>query len=226
MKALLFDMDGVLVDVSASYRVAIVRTVEHFSGIKLSAARIQAYKDAGGFNNDWELTRQALRDLGVEVTLQEVIPVFQQFYVGDNFDGLIRYERWLLRPETAARLRASYALGVVTGRPRREAEWTVKRAEMQTLFGTLVTMDDIPPWRQKPHPDGLLLAMEHLGASEGWYVGDTVDDIIAAKRARLVPIAVAGGLSQQERTAREALLCSRGAIAVIDDVNCVEAILK
>ncbi|MGQ9854440.1 MAG: HAD family hydrolase, partial [Candidatus Oleimicrobiaceae bacterium] len=163
MKALLFDMDGVLVDVSASYRVAIMRTVEHFSGMKLSAARIQAYKDAGGFNNDWELTRQALRDLGVEVTLQELVPVFQQFYVGDNFDGLIRYERWLLRPETAARLGASYALGVVTGRPRREAEWTMKRAEMQTFFGTLVTMDDIPPWCQKPHPDGLLLAMERLG---------------------------------------------------------------
>ncbi|MGQ9854439.1 MAG: hypothetical protein ACUVTG_13690, partial [Candidatus Oleimicrobiaceae bacterium] len=65
-----------------------------------------------------------------------------------------------------------------------------------------------------------------LGASEGWYVGDTVDDIIAARRARLVPIAIAGGLSQEERRAREALLRGCGAMAIIDDINRVEAILK
>ncbi len=226
MKALLFDMDGVLVDVSASYRLAIARTVEHFSGIKLSRAEIQAYKDAGGFNNDWELSRQALRDLGVEVTLQDLVPVFQQFYVGKDFDGLIRNERWLLRPETAARLVALYALGVVTGRPRREAAWTLQQAGMQGFFGAVVTMDDLPPWRQKPHPDGLLLAMEQLGASEGWYVGDTVDDILAATRVRLLPIAVVGGLSEEERAEREALLRRHGAVAVIDEVNSVEAILK
>ena len=225
MKALLFDMDGVLVDVSASYRLAIARTVEHFAGTGLSAAQIQSYKDAGGFNNDWELTRQALRDLGVELTLEEVMPVFQRLYLGRNFDGLIRNERWLLRAEVATRLGSSYALGVVTGRPRPEAEWTLQHAGMRSLFGTVVTMDDLPPQRQKPHPDGLRLAMEQLGAKEGWYVGDTIDDMTAARRAQLWPIGVIGGLNHHERMARGALLSRHGAVAVIDDVNRVEEVL-
>ncbi len=38
---LVFDMDGVLVDVNESYREAIAQTVEHFTGSKPSREQIQ-----------------------------------------------------------------------------------------------------------------------------------------------------------------------------------------
>jgi len=44
LEALLFDMDGVLVDVSASYRLAIKKTVERFLGKDISLEEIQEYK--------------------------------------------------------------------------------------------------------------------------------------------------------------------------------------
>jgi len=54
--ALALDIDGVLVDVADSYRRAIVESVEREYGETIPKAEIQSFKDAGGFNNDWELT--------------------------------------------------------------------------------------------------------------------------------------------------------------------------
>lgn len=57
--AVVLDVDGVLVDVADSYRRAIVDTVERRHGTTIDRAGIQRFKDAGGFNNDWELTDAA-----------------------------------------------------------------------------------------------------------------------------------------------------------------------
>jgi HAD superfamily hydrolase (TIGR01548 family) len=63
---LIFDMDGVLVDVSRSYRQVIQQTVriyfETCLGLKkglgnlVTKEEISLFKSIGGFNNDWELT--------------------------------------------------------------------------------------------------------------------------------------------------------------------------
>jgi HAD superfamily phosphatase len=57
--AVVLDLDGVLVDVADSYRRAIVETVEYAYGDTIRKADVQQFKDAGGFNNDWELTDAA-----------------------------------------------------------------------------------------------------------------------------------------------------------------------
>ncbi len=56
LRLVLFDMDGVLVDVSRSYRRAIRETVRHFTGAYPEATAAQRLKDQGGFHDDWELT--------------------------------------------------------------------------------------------------------------------------------------------------------------------------
>jgi HAD superfamily hydrolase (TIGR01548 family) len=57
--AVVLDVDGVLVDVADSYRRAIVESVARVHGETLPDGAVQAFKDAGGFNNDWELTAAA-----------------------------------------------------------------------------------------------------------------------------------------------------------------------
>ncbi|WP_435180210.1 TIGR01548 family HAD-type hydrolase [Halorussus sp. AFM4] len=57
--AVVLDIDGVVVDVADSYRRAIVESVERVHGDTIEKSAIQAFKDAGGFNNDWELTYAA-----------------------------------------------------------------------------------------------------------------------------------------------------------------------
>ncbi|WP_117593086.1 TIGR01548 family HAD-type hydrolase [Haloprofundus halophilus] len=54
--AVVLDVDGVLVDVADSYRRAVVESVDRVYGRTVPVEELQAFKDAGGFNNDWELT--------------------------------------------------------------------------------------------------------------------------------------------------------------------------
>lgn len=56
---LVLDVDGVLVDVTDSYRRAICESVETVYGTTIERDEVQLFKDAGGFNNDWELTYAA-----------------------------------------------------------------------------------------------------------------------------------------------------------------------
>jgi len=57
--AVVLDIDGVLVDVANSYRRAIVESVDRVYGRTVDDAAVQRFKNAGGFNNDWELTYAA-----------------------------------------------------------------------------------------------------------------------------------------------------------------------
>ena len=63
--AILFDIDGVLLDVSESFRAATIETVQYFAvhslgledtGKLLEVEDVEAFKFAGGFNDDWDLT--------------------------------------------------------------------------------------------------------------------------------------------------------------------------
>lgn len=63
--AILFDIDGVLLDVSGSFRAATIETIQYFAvnelgledtGKILEVEDIEAFKFAGGFNDDWDLT--------------------------------------------------------------------------------------------------------------------------------------------------------------------------
>jgi HAD superfamily phosphatase len=66
MDALIFDMDGVLIDVSKSYRKAIQQTIKIYLETCLGFERrredwvtneeISLLKSAGGFNSDWDVT--------------------------------------------------------------------------------------------------------------------------------------------------------------------------
>lgn len=58
-EAVILDVDGVLVDVADSYRRAIVESIDIVYGETIDRGTVQSFKDAGGFNDDWELTDAA-----------------------------------------------------------------------------------------------------------------------------------------------------------------------
>lgn len=67
--AILFDVDGVILDVSESYRVVIMKTTQYYArevlklednGPLLEGHDIELFKLAGGFNSDWDLTTAAV----------------------------------------------------------------------------------------------------------------------------------------------------------------------
>lgn len=184
-------MDGVLVDVAGSYRRAIDATVAHFTGEPPAPGRVQAMKDAGGFNDDWHLSHTLIAEAGVDVPRARVVEVFQGFYLGQDFDGLIAHEPPAIATETLETLGTHYRLAIVTGRPEADAAWTLARFGWDRFFPHVVGMGQ-QAGRGKPDPYGLELALAALGVQpeEACYVGDSVDDQRAARAAGVFPIGV------------------------------------
>lgn len=220
---LIFDMDGVLVDVSESYREAIRQTVRNFTGRDISRAAIQDLKNQGGWNNDWEVSHHFVRGCGVEVQYGEVVDYFQRVFFGeDGSQGLIRRERWVAEAGLLERLSQRFRLAIFTGRIRQEVEFTLGRFAAGLRFDPVVTTDDIA--RSKPAPDGLVRIAELAPGAKLWYVGDTVDDARCARAAGVAFIGVAAPLNPRVRELA-ALLGQEGAAAVLDDINQLEAVL-
>jgi HAD superfamily phosphatase len=215
-------MDGVLVDVTESYRESIVVTVEHFTGKQIDRDAIQDYKNAGGWNNDWLLSQKICADHGVAVPYDQVIREFNRVFLGNNGDGLINRERWIVQPGLLERLARDYHLSIFTGRDRFEARITLDRFALDVRFDPIVCADDVR--RPKPDPEGLTAILECTKASELWYIGDTVDDARSAAAAGVRFIGISATGKPREKELSE-LLAKEGAVAVLPDVNQIEGVL-
>ena len=209
---LVFDMDGVLVDVTESYRETIVLTVAHFAGQTISRESIQDYKNQGGWNNDWLLSQKICRDLGVDVPYRSVVEYFNQLFLGD---GLIHRERWLPRDGLLDRLAERFEFAIFTGRTTEEAEITLHRMKLRDRF-LLVSANDVE--HEKPAPDGLLKIRALRPSRELLYVGDTVDDARCARAANVPFIGIAAPHSPRRDELIE-LFRQEGAIRVLGDIN-------
>lgn len=221
-RMLVFDMDGVLVDVSESYRETIQQTVEHFTGARPTRAGIQGIKNQGGWNDDWSLSHKLITDAGVAVNFQEVVDYFQGIFHGDGTNGLILRERWLGGDGLFDRLAARCGLSVFTGRLRWEAEVTLRRFVPHIRFDPIIGMEEVA--NLKPAPDGLLLIREMRPQAELFYVGDSVDD---ARCARAAGVPFIGIAAPQNPRHDELVHLHRAeqAIAVLDDINGLEGIV-
>ena len=210
-QALLLDVDGVMVDVSRSYRRAIVETAAHF-GAEVDEEAIAAAKQAGDANNDWEVTRRLLADRGIEVSLAEVTRVFEEWYQGtDERRGLWREESLWMDAALLERLREKgLALGIVTGRPRADARRFLDHFGLEDYFSSVVCMEDGP---NKPHPAPVEQAMAELNVERAWFVGDTPDDMRAARGAAALPLGVVAPGHEGEAM-EEALLAAGGAMVL------------
>ena len=62
-KLLIFDVDGVLVDVHGSFHRSILDTVHHFTGKRVARADIQKWKSKTGYNDDWRLSTDWIASL-------------------------------------------------------------------------------------------------------------------------------------------------------------------
>jgi HAD superfamily hydrolase (TIGR01548 family) len=138
--------------------------------------------------------------------------IFQEVYLGKKFtpfyhlpslfpkkQGLYLQERLIIAREILSSLRKRFRLGIASGRPRFEAELALKRFRLLPYFDSVVTLDECNEEEvrilrttgkkvkyTKPHPYSLLRVAQEIGIPNPrcGYVGDVVDDMLAAKAAR------------------------------------------
>ncbi len=219
-EAVLFDIDDTIADVTDSYRQATVATAKAF-GAEITFDDITAAKAKGNANNDWELTWRLLQDRQIAVSLEEVTTCFERFYQGtEDTVGMCETETLLISKEQLERLAKRVTLGVVTGRPRSDALKVLKKFKIESLFKTIVTMEDGPA---KPDPSPVLLACKNLGITRAWMVGDTPDDMRSARAAGILPIGVVAPADDPDIA--QSALTRAGAGRVISDVSLIEELL-
>jgi HAD superfamily phosphatase len=219
---IVFDMDGVLTEVSESYREAIVQTVLHFTGQQITRDLIQDYKNQGGWNNDWALSQKIAADLGANVEYGEIVSAFNERFLGKNGDGLILRERWFPEAGLLNRLISRYELAIFTGRLRYEADISLTRFASDLRFDPIICSDDVV--NGKPAPDGLHSILRMKPGRKLIYVGDTVDDARSASAAGVPFIGIAAE-SHTRRGDLVRLFEQENAIAIIENINDIEGAL-
>jgi HAD superfamily hydrolase (TIGR01548 family) len=222
-EVLVFDMDGVLVEVSESYREAIRETVKHFTGQDVSHDEIQNFKNAGGWNNDWLLSQRLIADRRRAVDYADVVDYFNHIFLGENDDGLIRREHWMPKPGLLERLGQRATLAIFTGRAKYEADATLGRHAAHIQFDPLVVDESVA--NPKPAPDGLFLVQQRHPGKNIWYFGDTVDDARSAQSAGVSFIGVSTPHNPRHQEIAD-LLRGSGAFAVLSDINEVETLIE
>lgn len=219
VEIVVFDVDGVLVDVRGSFHRSTVQTVRHFTGKRVAMSEIQRWKSKSGFNDDWKISTAWIRSLGGSATYDEVKHQFMKFYWGDGGPGNVEKERWLFSIGSLKRLARRADLALFTGRTRQELGHTLKKFRVEKLFSQVVTMDDIE--RLKPHPDGLFRILDGREPSSAIYLGDNIDDALASRRAR-VPFLGVLPRDSRARRIRGAALKRLGARAILHRASEVE----
>jgi len=148
-------------------------------------------------------------DLGQENLVERI---FQEIYLGRQFvshyhlprlfykgEGLYLQEKLLIPRKIFSMLQKKISMGIASGRLRFEAELALKRFHLLPYFNSVVTLDEcmeeekrlfrstgkICP-RSKPHPYSILMAVREIKIPNPrcGYVGDVVDDILAARAAK------------------------------------------
>lgn len=219
---IVFDMDGVLAEVTESYREAIVQTVRAFTGRTVTRDAIQDYKNQGGWNNDWALSQKIAADFGTQIDYDTVIEKFNEFFLGEDGNGLIQRESWFPQPGLLERLGERHGLSLFTGRLRYEADITLRRFAPDVTFDPMICADDVTA--SKPAPEGLHAIQRMKPGRKFWYVGDTVDDARCA-RAAGVPFI---GIAARTHTKRDRLIAlfeEENAVAILENVNEIEGAL-
>jgi len=212
MKVLVFDVDGVIVDVSKTYHVAIKKTAEHYLGREVPLEEIKRYKFAFGINNDYYASYAIISHLKHGVPFEEIVKLSREcknavadclrekFAIPllveevtktfiDYFEKIKDDERLLLEPYLFEWLkRKGYKLGVLTGRPKTDLVYTFKKFNLLDKFDFITHDDTIGETTlRKPNPYALKFTLDRLGANPQtpkYYFGDTISDKVMAEDYR------------------------------------------
>lgn len=222
---IIFDMDGVLIDVRKSCRLTVLNTVNYFSSFtkerrKATKSEVNAIKSIPGFNNDWDASVVLINLLkkGIDEKMfwkfakplskkekqtekyKRIREIWQTFYLGsDNFEKSEKkkapflnknpyrfQEKLIVKKKTLVDLKKMFRnFAIATSRPREEAIFALNQFGLSNFFEEqcLIALEDVT--REKPDPEPLLKAKNTMSSRYPLYIGDTINDVIAAQKARI-----------------------------------------
>ncbi len=197
--ALIFDMDGVLVDSEPLHKRAKEEAFRRF-GIVLPESVYDSYKG----RPDATMMQEVLEERGQSALLDELLRVKHQIFESIEHDlqpipGAVDFLRWA---------KSHYRVLLATSATPRNRAAALEVLGVSDLFEAVVDSGQFQ--RPKPDPEIFLVAMKRLGlaAEECWVIEVSLNGVKAAKAAGCVVAAIT-------TTFESALLTTAGADLIV-----------
>lgn len=184
LEAVLFDLDGTLVDTAPDFAVVVNQLRQRYNKPELDYAAIRATVSQGSRALITLALQLGEQDDDFEQRRQELLLLYSQHLAVKTclFPGIAKLLDWLEQQKLP--------WGIVTNKPRLYAEPILAALALTHRCGSLVCPDDVS--QAKPHPEPMLLACQQLACNAGntLYLGDHRRDIEAGRNAGMSTLAV------------------------------------
>ena len=199
VKAVLFDLDGTLIDTAADF-VRIIGKMSRendWQSPEESDIRAQVSSGASAMvklmlqrNDQHEVSEAGLRDFRQQFLDEYEADICVDSCVFDDLEDLL-----------STLEKKGVPWGIVTNKPRYLAEQLLDKMQLRTRCAALVCPEDVS--RPKPDPEPMYMALEKLSIPRGaagsvLYIGDHIRDIEAGNAAGMPTILAAYGYIASE----------------------------
>lgn len=196
-QAVLFDLDGTLCDTALDFTLALNRLLADEQRPSLSLSQVRAQVSNGAL----AIIQKAFPDIEDEPTLlslrSRLVDYYQQHIVWHThlYPGLDK-----LLAQLASK---QIPWGVVSNKPESLTREIMQRLNFPYAANAIIGGDTLKV--AKPHPEPLLLAAEQCQTAPEHclYIGDHHRDVIAAKAAGMIAIAVSYGYMSSDESAHD-----------------------
>jgi 3-amino-5-hydroxybenzoic acid synthesis related protein len=184
IEAVIFDLDGVLIDSEQLMRRAFCESYRQIIGD--GDPPIEEYLEHMG-----ESFPRIMDKLNLPRALWEP---FRQF-CRSNLDQINFFPE--ARPLLEQLVQLQSKLAIVTGKDYSRTIQILEHFRVRSFFPVVVGSDQIQ--NPKPHPEGVLVALDRLGSTpeNALMIGDSVSDILSAQAAGVLSIAVTWGIKPE-----------------------------
>ena len=210
VRAVLFDLDGTLVDSAPDLTFAANKMLSALGYPPVNCSQVKGWVGDGVGSLVRRMLTTILGDVPAESLIEQSYVLFQRYYAESVYQDSTLYPGV---HETLQTLKSSgLALACVTNKPSRFTKLLLEKSGLTGFFGAVVSGDDLS--LKKPDPAPLEFAAEQLGVplTACVLVGDSTNDIRAAGAAGIPVLWATYGYAGQDDIEQDA---THGAIDTI-----------